>query len=224
MLAGGLAVLARGVGAQPLPGDLIARRLFFSAPDHARATVSPDGTKVAYLAPVDGVLNVWAAPLADPKAGKALTRVADRDVMSALWWTGDSRHLVFCRDQGGEENWQTHCVDLESGEVRPLSPAPGVKSFVQEVSNRFPNELLIGHNQRDKHYFDLYRVNTATGESTLAFRNEEFVELYTDQQFRVLYGRRYRSGGTWDIVKATGDGAGVGGAQHRRQRPLHDAR
>lgn len=208
VFAGGLAVLARGVGAQPLPGDLIARRLFFSAPDHARATVSPDGTKVAYLAPVDGVLNVWTAPLADPKAGKALTRIADRDVMSALWWTGDSRHLVFCRDQGGEENWQTHCVDLESGDVRPLSPAPEVKSFVQEVSNRFPNELLIGHNQRDKRYFDLYRVNTATGKSTLAFRNDEFVELYTDQQFRVLYGRRYRSGGTWDIVRATGDRAG----------------
>src|SRR5579862_4976433 len=115
VLAGGLAVLARGARAAPSPGELIPRRLLFSAPDHACAAVSPDGTKVAYLAPVDGLLNVWLAPLSDPKAGKALTKVTDRDLMSQLWWTGDSRHVVFCREQGGDENWQTHCVDAESG-------------------------------------------------------------------------------------------------------------
>jgi dipeptidyl aminopeptidase/acylaminoacyl peptidase len=209
VLAGGFAVLARGVRAAPPQSELISRRLFFSAPDHARVVVSPDGTKIAWLAPVEGVLNVWAAPAGDPKSGKALSNATDRDVMNGLWWTGDSRRVVFCRDQAGDENWQTHCADIETGEVRPISPAPGVRSFVQEVSNRFPNELLIGHNQRDKRYFDLYRVNTATGESALVFRNDEFVELYTDSQFRVLYGRRYRGGGTWDIVKVTGDGAGA---------------
>jgi dipeptidyl aminopeptidase/acylaminoacyl peptidase len=208
VLAGGLAALARSARAVPLPGDFIPRKLFFSAPDHARVVVSPDGARLAYLAPVDGVQNVWVAPIADPKAGRSLTKVTDRDVMTELWWTGDSQHLVFCRDQDGDENWQTHSVDIDSGEVKALSPGPGVKSYVQEVSARFPNELLIAHNQRDKRYFDIHRVNAATGESKQVFQNDEFVELYTDSQFRVLYGLRYRSGGTWDIVKATGDGAG----------------
>ena len=206
VLAGGLAVLAPGVRAAP--SDLIPRGKFFSAPDYARVTISPDGVTIAYLAPVDGVLNVWVAPVADPKAGKALIKANDRDVLTQLWWTGDSRHVVFCREQDGDENWQTHCVDIESGSTRPLSPGPGVKSYVQEVSARFPNELLIAHNQRDKRFFDIYRVNAATGESKQVFLNEEFVELFTDTQFRVLYGLRYRSGGTWDIVKATGPDAG----------------
>jgi len=206
VLAGGIAVLARDVHAAP--GELITRGKFFSAPDYARVTISPDGAAIAYLAPVDGVLNVWIAPVADPKAGKVLTKVTDRDVLTQLWWTGDSHHVVFCREQGGDENWQTHGVDIGSGEIRPLSPGPGVKSYVQEVSPRFPNELLIAHNQRDKRYFDIHRVNAATGESKQVFQNDEFVELFTDTQFHVLYGLRYRSGGTWDIVKATGADAG----------------
>jgi dipeptidyl aminopeptidase/acylaminoacyl peptidase len=208
VLAGGLSVLARGVCANP-PGDFISRKLFFAAPDHAGVRVSPDGNKMAFLAPVDGVQNVWVAPLSDPKAARTLTKVTDRDVLTELWWTGDSQHVLFCREQDGDENWQTYAVDIDSGEAKALSPGPGVKSYVQEVSARFPSEVLIAHNQRDKRFFDIYRVDAVTGESKQVFQNDEFVELYTDSQFRVLYGLRFRSGGTWDIVKAAGDGAGT---------------
>src|SRR3954466_6136954 len=102
VLAGGLAVFARG--AHAAPGAPIPRGKFFAAPDYARVTISPDGAKIAYLAPADGVLNVWVAPVADPKAGKALTKVTDRDVLTQLWWTGDSQHVAFCSEEGGGAN------------------------------------------------------------------------------------------------------------------------
>ncbi len=208
VLAGGVAVFARNATAAPPPGEMIPRRAFFSALDYGATTVSPDGSRIAYLGPLDGIQNVWVAPLSDPKAGKALSKATDRDVMNGFCWVGDSRHIAFCRDKGGDENWQTFSVDVESGEIKELSPGPGVRSFVQEVSPRFPGDLLIGDNQRDKRFFDLYRVNAATGERTLAFKNDEFVRLYTNSQFHVLYGLRYRSGGGVDIVKTFGPGAG----------------
>ena len=40
----------------------------------------------------------------------------------------------------------------------------------------------------------LDRVNIATGESTLLQQNDGFAWLFTDPQFRVRYGIRYRSG------------------------------
>jgi dipeptidyl aminopeptidase/acylaminoacyl peptidase len=208
VLASGAAALVQGARAEPAAADLIPRRLFYSAPERAKVTISPDGGKIAFLAPVDGVQNVWVAPLADPKAGKPVTRIDDRDVLNQLWWPGNDEHVVFCRERAGDENWQTHCVDVESGAVRELSPGPGVKSFVHQVSAHFPGELLIAHNQRDKAYFDIYRVKAATGESTLVFQNDSFAELFTDSQFNVRFGVRYRDGGGWDIVKATGEGAG----------------
>ncbi len=42
--------------------------------------MSPDGRAVAYIAPVDGVRNVWVAPLDDLAAARPVTRVTGRPV------------------------------------------------------------------------------------------------------------------------------------------------
>ena len=188
--------------------ELIPRAVLFAPAQHAKVTISPDGKSIAFLSPVDGVQNVWVAPIADPASAKALTRIADRDVLNQLWWPHDNRHLVFFRERGGDENWQANSVDVETGQIRALTPSPGVRSYVQQTSARFPGELLIAHNQRDKRQFDIYRVNVATGRSTLLFRNDSFAWVFTDSQFRVRWGGRYREDGGWDAITIGGQGAG----------------
>src|SRR5262249_1579513 len=82
-------------------------------------------------------------------------------------WMRDNRHVVFFREAAGDENWRAWRADLETGDVRPLTPGPGVTCYVQQHSCHFPSELLIAHNARDKRHFDIYRINVATGESAL---------------------------------------------------------
>jgi dipeptidyl aminopeptidase/acylaminoacyl peptidase len=207
LLAGGATVLARRAFAQQPPA-LIPRRLLFSAPERTRATVSPNGRLVAFLAPLDGVLNVFLAPIDKPDAARPLTRITDRDVKWELHWPHDDRHVVFFREQGGDENWQAHRVDVKTGDIKPLTPGPGVLSYVQQVSAHFPGELLISHNQRDKRFFDLFRVKVATAESTLLYKNTSYAGMFTDPQFQVRFGIRYRADGGWDVFKAGGDGDG----------------
>ena len=38
---------------------LIPRQVLYGNPERAEAAISPDGERLGYLAPVDGVLNVW---------------------------------------------------------------------------------------------------------------------------------------------------------------------
>ena len=57
----GLALQARAE-----PAALVARRVFFDNPDCSNVRVSPDGQSVAYIAPLNGVNNLWVAPLNDP--------------------------------------------------------------------------------------------------------------------------------------------------------------
>lgn len=45
---------------------LIPRNVLFGNPERAQARISPDGRWLSFLAPVDGVLNVWAGPVGDP--------------------------------------------------------------------------------------------------------------------------------------------------------------
>ena len=204
----GLVLSGRYAAAQRTPPALIPRRVLFAPPERDRATISPDGTRIAFLAPVDGVQNVWTAPLADVAAAKPLTRVGDRDVVSELWWPHDSRHVIFFRDEGGDENWQAHRVDVESGEIRVLTPGPGVRSEMHRISAQFPGEALIAHNGRNKQHQDIYRLNVATGESTLHFQNDDFAWAFSNSQFRVMFGARYRDDGGYDLVIATGQDTG----------------
>ena len=185
---------------------LIARHLFFVRADYASVQLSPDGTRIAYLAPANGILNVFVAPVSAPQKGRQITRVTDRDVSFRIEWAYDNRHIVFFRDRDGDENWRASSVNVETGDVKVLTPETGVRALIQEASHLFPSEMLLRHNARDRQYLDLYRVNVVTGESQLVFENKEFAWLVTDSQFRVRLVTRYRSDGSIDVLERGPDG------------------
>src|SRR5215813_12724948 len=159
--AAGICGIAHGAHAQALhpstSAPLIPRRFLFADPARSVVRISPDGRRIAFLAPLEGVLNLWVAPLADVGAARPVTQVTDRNLGSWVVWMHDNRHVVFFREQGGDENWRAWRVDLATGDIRPLTPGPGVTSFIQQASRLFPSELLIAHNARDKRHFDIHR-------------------------------------------------------------------
>ena len=185
---------------------LLPRRLIFADPERSVVRISPDGTRVAFRAPIDGVLNLWVAPIDRVEQARPVTRVTDRNLGPWIVWMRDNRHVVFFREAAGDENWRAWRVDLETGDVRPLTPGPGVTCYVQQSSRHFPSELLIAHNERDKRYFDIYRVNVATGESELLQLNEGVPGYFTDQQFRVRFAVRYTEDGDVEYLQRGADG------------------
>jgi dipeptidyl aminopeptidase/acylaminoacyl peptidase len=187
--------------------DLLPRRLIFGNPERTIVRISRDGTRIAFLAPVDGVLNLWVGPVEHIEDARPLTKATDRNLGPWIVWMHDNRHILFFRDKAGDENWCTWAIELESGNVRALTPQTGVTCGVQQLSRDFPSELLIRHNGRDKRHFDLYRVNVASGESNLIERNEEgFTGYFTDQQFRVLFAGRFTEDGSVELVRRADDG------------------
>ena len=187
--------------------DLLPRRLIFANPERTIVRISHDGTRIAFLAPVDGVLNLWIGPIERIEDARPVTTATDRNLGLWIVWMHDNRHVLFFRDKAGDENWCAFAIDVESGEVRALTPQTGVTCGVQQLSRDFPSELLIRHNGRDKRHFDLYRVNVATGESNLIERNEEgFAGYFTDQQFRVLFAVRFTADGWVEYARRGNDG------------------
>src|SRR5215470_3578574 len=180
---------------------LIPRRLLFADPGRSVVHISPDGQRVAYLAPLDGVLNLWVASLDNVGNARALTQVTDRGLGPWLQWLHNNRHVVFFRERGGDENWQAHRVDVETGDTLALTPAPGVRCFIHQTSPHFPDELLFAHNERDKQFFDIYRVNVATGASTLVQANDRFVGFFTDPQFKVRFAVRFADNGDHEYLQ-----------------------
>ncbi|WP_338828119.1 S9 family peptidase [Bradyrhizobium sp. 27S5] len=187
--------------------ELIARRVFFDNPDYINVRLSPDGTQLSYVAPLDGVNNLWVAPLSDLKAARPVTRVTDRNISAGYRWAHTNRHVVFFRERDGDENWRAASVDITDGKIVPLTPETGVKAFLQESDRKFPEEMLLRHNQRDKRYFDLYRANVVTGTSELVYENHDYVGLITDSAFQLRLASRLIADGSAEVFERRPDGS-----------------
>ena len=93
----------------PLP-DLIPRSVLFGNPDHTSPSVSPDGSRLGWVAPEDGVLNVWVAPRDGSAPARAVTHDRDRGVRTYAFCQ-DDRHLLYLQDTAGDENWRLYLRD-----------------------------------------------------------------------------------------------------------------
>jgi len=184
---------------------LAPRRVFFRDPDRSGVRISPDGRTLAWREPRDGVLNLVVAPVDDPTQSRQVTHGKDRAVGWFFVWAWTNKHIVFF-DTVGDENYRAHSVDIDTGATKPLTPAGGVRAFVQQRSRRFANEMLFGINARDRGLFDLVRVDITSGDSQPVLQNPGFDRLYTTSDFQVRFGRRYRADGVADLQKWEPDG------------------
>ena len=190
---------------RPDATPLIPREVLFGNPDKITVRLSPDGTRISYLAPVDGVLNVWVGPADDPGAAEPVTNDTDRGVRT-YFWAYTSEHVLYLQDQAGDENWRVYSVNLATGETTDLAPLEGVQARIQAVSQKFPEEILIALNDRDPTLHDIYRANITTGEKSLVMENEGFVGFTTDDAYNVRFAVRLTPDGGSEIFQATEEG------------------
>jgi dipeptidyl aminopeptidase/acylaminoacyl peptidase len=181
---------------------LIPREVLFGNPDKALARLSPDGTRISYLAPVNGVLNVWVGPADDPDSAEPVTNDTDRGI-SSYFWAYTNEHILYSQDQAGEENWRVYSVTMETSETTDLTPLEGVRAHILAVSQEFPDEILIALNDRDPALHDIHRLNITTGEKSLVMENEGLSDFTTDDEYNVRFAERLTSDGGKEILKAT---------------------
>jgi dipeptidyl aminopeptidase/acylaminoacyl peptidase len=175
-----LVALAPLAAAPALAGEppLIPRQLLFGNPERTLPQLSPDGARIAWLAPAaNGVLNVWARPIAGGDA-RQLTAEPHRPI---FWyaWAGDGEHVLYLQDSDGDENNHLYAAGLAGGKVRDLTPYPGAKAQNVVVSVNHPRDVLVALNRRDPRVFDMFHVDLASGALTLAAENPGDVLTWT---------------------------------------------
>jgi dipeptidyl aminopeptidase/acylaminoacyl peptidase len=169
--------------------ELIPREVLFGNPERLSPRISPDGTRLAWIAPHEGVLNVWIAPTSaeggvDWAAAQVVTEDTDRGIRMFAW-AHDGRHLLYLQDTGGDENWRLHDVDLETMQRRDLTPFDGVQARLIAMERKFPTEVLVGLNRDNAELHDVYRLDLVTGELTKEVDNSGFIDWIADAQLAV---------------------------------------
>ncbi len=171
------------------------------------ASISPDGTRIAYLAPKDGRTQVWVRGLGDTHDEAVCVTHDSRRGVKRYQWTDDPRWMTYLQDTDGNEDWHLYRIDLEHPESSPvdLTPMkPGGRVVSAELIKDDPAGLLVSMNARPM-FIDTFRVDLATEERTLVFENDSVLGgmLFGPHLEPFWFG--LTPDGTWEICQVDPD-------------------
>ena len=201
-LAAGAALSTTALTPASAGNDLIPRSAIFGNPERSGAQVSPDGKWLSFLAPRDGVMNVWVV-----ERGKALSsaRPLTNERVRPLriyYWAANGQDIIYSQDKGGDENFLLYAVNVETGKERTLTEFKGVRALVYASSWKRPDELLVGINNRDQAFHDPWLLNVRTGSLTKLFDNtDRFAGFIADEDLVIRYAVRATPDGGQEVLK-----------------------
>lgn len=179
-----IALFMSGMSGHAAEASLVPRDVLFGPVAYSMPRLSPDGTRLAYMAPSvkGGGLNVWLTSSATgSKHRKPLTHMM-RGSVSGYRWAEDNKHILYWRDNEGDEKWHLYAVDIQTGRSRDLTPFPNVRIQNIITSSRLPHEVLVGLNRRDPAMFDMFRIDLERGSIQLDTLNPGDVLSWTADQ------------------------------------------
>ncbi|CEO17421.1 Prolyl tripeptidyl peptidase precursor [Rickettsia monacensis] len=166
--------------------QIIPRKVLFGNPDKARVSLTHDGKYILYVAPKDGVLNIWLAPSDDISKAESITHDKDRGIRGYMI-AYNNKNIIYSQDHKGDENFRLYSYNIETKETKLLTPERDVRAGIVAISYKSSNEILIDLNERDPKYFDVYKLNLDTLEKELVLKNEKFTSFIIDNNLQIRY-------------------------------------
>ncbi len=176
---------------------LIPRNILWADPQKHLAKISPDGKYIIFLAPHKQNLNLWLAPIEAISEAKPLSE--SEHPLRDIWWSKNSRHILYVHDKNGDENWQLCGYDLVQHKTHVYTEA-GLQVRSLHSSEKHPDKLLIGLNKRDKHYIDVYELDLITGALKCVYINKEYWDFIANDELQIKIGVKISPQGA-DYIK-----------------------
>ena len=177
--------------------ELIPLEVLFGNPEKVSPRISPDGRRLAFIAPDDGVLNVWLGTVGSDDF-KPITNDRDRGVRQ-FNWCHDNRTILYPQDAGGDENFRIHSVNTDGGAVVDRTPFEGVQAQILALSKEKPDQVVIGINKDNPQLHDAYVLTLSTGNAEKVADNPGFIQWAIDNQLNVRGGAAPTEDGGFDF-------------------------
>jgi dipeptidyl aminopeptidase/acylaminoacyl peptidase len=166
--------------------SLIPRKVIFGSPEKTLASVSPDGSKIAFIAPLNKILNIWITDSEDSKLRfiKPITQ-EDKQSIEDYYWAYNNKHILYLQDKNGNEEFHIYSLDLETFHIRGLTPFSNVRARILKLSHTRPNEILVAINKHNSQWYDIYLLNIINGQLTLLEKNQKFIDFISDNNLEL---------------------------------------
>lgn len=178
---------------------LIPREVLFGNPVKTSVQISPDGKKLAYLAPVNNVLNVWVKSI-EKNDATPITEDTERGIRH-YFWAQDNFHILYLQDKGGNENWHLFKVNLTTKETKDFTPFENIQARIIDHNKHFPDDIIIGLNKDDPKLHDAYLLKISTGKLSLIAKNQgNITDWVTDANLKIKAALSSNNSGGFDLL------------------------
>lgn len=187
--------------------ELINRRILFATAKQSNAHISPDGKYVSWMAPLYDSSNLWIAPTQMPSRVRPLTNAGGNRIVDYDWpYLPDT--LLYLFNPGNDEaSIHLYALDMRSGLSRDLTPGATIQAKIVNLSAQHPETVIVGINERDPRWHDLYQIDLRSGERQLLHRNDEQIaHFFLDQHNKLRYVIRSNDDGSGELLATTDTG------------------
>jgi dipeptidyl aminopeptidase/acylaminoacyl peptidase len=147
---------------------LIPMEDFFRNPEKTGFSLSPDGTHLAFVQPWEKRLNVHVQKIGEDAVTR-ITNATERDIAGYFW--ANNERIAYVQDKGGDENFKLYAVNIDGSDEKTLTPFEKVRVQLIDDLKNDPDHILIAINNRDKRFFDAYRIDINTGDMEMIAEN-----------------------------------------------------
>lgn len=194
---------------------IIDRSIFFDNPEISGGQLSPDGKYISFMKAYNGILNIWVKKF-DESFDKAKRLTNLERPSGGYFWTDDGKYILYVKDNGGNENYNIYSVsptagaDEKSGipENRNLTPFDSARIQIYMVSKKNPDVMMIGLNNRDPKWHDLYKLEINSGKLTKLNENNDRISYWVfDWNEQPRMAMRNPEDGSTEFLAVAKDGS-----------------
>jgi dipeptidyl aminopeptidase/acylaminoacyl peptidase len=192
--------------------ELIPREILFNSSTKRDFKKSPDGKKLSYIAPVNGVMNIWVGDISQDNA-KPIAGDTSNGV-SYYFWAYNNKHIIFTQDMKTNENYHLYTVNIQTGEIKDHTSSERVECNISGMrrnapdiltgsfNKNFPDQVIFcqSNNPRTQR-FDVYKLYLDSGKVELMEKNPGDIHAWmSDANFKIRAATKYKPDGSLDLI------------------------
>ncbi len=178
----------------------ISKENLFRTSSFISAKVSPDGNTIAYVgADGAGIPNVFVMSR-DLSLSKRhqVTFFKSPDVIQ-FYWSANSDKIVLLKEEDGTGQLHLYGIDIHSKEhVVYTQQFSGVSAKVVRVGSQ-KNSAVVGLNNRNPHFHDLYLLDLDSGDFSLLLENDSYAKFLVSDRLNLILKMKINEDGSWTI-------------------------
>lgn len=185
-------------------GDLIPRERFFQKQPCLKIKISPDSKRLAYVSlDAKGTMNLYVSPELTLDKGEQITDFQEPSI-KGFYWLPDNQHILCLKDKDGTSQFCLFLIDLNNKNIQDLTGQYNTESLkinakVFALSEK-NCQAVVGLNNRDPKFHDLYLWDLNKKELSLIEQNEQFLHFIFDSKLNVVAKVRLNSDASLTLV------------------------